>query len=156
MEHQVEVSSPAITNALIATLKMAFHGDEQQHGWYNGLLFALEGVSAERASRPPAPGRATVAAHAEHVRFTLQVVNAWIRGENPEVDWADSWKVQTITAHDWDALRENIRQEFETLLSVIQDRAVWREPGLTMMINNIGHTAYHASAIRQLLKSGAD
>ena len=153
---QVEISSPAITNALIAALKMALYGDEQNHGWYNGLLFALEGVSAERASRPPAPGRATVAAHAEHVRFTLQVVNAWGRGENPEVDWADSWKVQTVNQDEWNTLREGIKREFEALREGIQNRTTWREQGLMTMINNIGHTAYHASAIRQLLKFTVD
>lgn len=151
---QAEVSSPAITNALIATLKMALYGDELNDGWYNGLLFALENVSSERASMPPGPGRATIAAHAEHVRFTLHVMNARGRGENAEVDWAESWKVQTVNAADWNALRENIKREFEALRDGIENRAAWREQGLATMINNIAHTAYHASAIRQLLKAG--
>jgi hypothetical protein len=152
MDAQPEVSSPIITNAIQAALKMALLGDERQHGWYNGLLMALEGMSAAQASRSPAPGRTTVAAHTEHIRFTLQVVNAWGRGEQPEIDWADSWTVSSVTEPEWDALRADLRREFEVMLTGVQARAAWREQGLAMIINNIAHTAYHAGAIRQILK----
>jgi hypothetical protein len=152
MDAEPEVSSPIITNAIQAALKMALSGDETQHGWYNGVLTALEGVSATRASRSPGPGRTTVAAHAEHVRFTLRVVNAWVRGQQPEIDWADSWTVSSVTDAEWDALRADIRREFELMLEGVQGRAAWRARGLEMLINNIAHTAYHAGAIRQILK----
>lgn len=152
MDAHPEISSPIITNALKAALKMALFGDETQQGWYNGLLRALDGVNAARASRSPGPGRTTVAAHAEHIRFTLQVVNAWGRGEQPEVDWTDSWTRSSLTESEWDALRADLRLEFETMLTGVQGREAWREQGLQTMINNIAHTAYHAGAIRQLLK----
>lgn len=149
-----EIWSPIITDAVLAALKMALLGDETQQGWYNGLLFSLDGVTAARASRTPTPGRTSVAAHAEHVRFTLHVVNAWGRGEQPEVDWADSWAVSSVTQAEWDALRASLRHEFEVMLEGVQGRAAWREQGVQTMINNIAHTAYHAGAIRQILKSG--
>jgi hypothetical protein len=147
-----EISSPIITDAILATLRMAFLGDETQQGWYNGLLASLDGVTASQASSVPAPGRTSVAAHAEHVRFTLSVVNAWGRGEQPQVDWADSWATSSLTESEWDALRTDIRHEFETTIAGVQSRTAWREQGLQTVINNIAHTAYHAGAIRQILK----
>ena len=147
-----EIPGPIITDAINATLEMALLGDETQHGWYNGLLTALDGVTAARASRSPAPGRTSVAAHAEHVRFTLHVVNAWGRGEQPEVDWADSWTVSSVTEPEWDALRASIRHEFQIMLEAVRGRAAWREQDVQTAINTIAHTAYHAGAIRQIIK----
>lgn len=147
-----EFSLPALGSALVHSLKMALEGDEHNGGWYNGLLFALESVSAEQASRASAEGRATVAAHAEHVRFTLEVANAWLRGERPEINWADSWKVQQVNEAEWEALKAGLRQQYETLLEMARGRPTWREPGVALMIDNIAHTAYHAGAIRQMVK----
>jgi hypothetical protein len=152
MDAEPEVSSPIITNAIQAALKMALSGDETRHGWYNGIMTALEGVSATQASRSSGPGRTTMAAHAEHIRFTLRVVNAWGRGEQPEIDWADSWKVSSVTDDQWDALRADLHREFQMTLEGVQGRTAWREQSLEMLINNIAHTAYHAGAIRQILK----
>ncbi|RIH75502.1 hypothetical protein Mterra_03975 [Calidithermus terrae] len=151
-EQYPEFSLPALGNVLVHSLKMALEGDEHNGGWYNGLLFALENVSAEQASRAPAEGRATVAAHAEHVRFTLEVANAWLRGERPEINWADSWKVQQVSEAEWEALKAGLRQQYETLLEMAHSRPTWREPGVALMIDNIAHTAYHAGAIRQMVK----
>ena len=147
-----DISSPIITDAILAALKMAFLGDETQHGWYNGLLTALDGVTALQASRTPAPGRTSVAAHAEHVRFTLRVVSAWGRNEQPQVDWAHSWVTSSVTESEWDALRSSIRHEFEAMLTAVRAHTAWSEQGLQIVIDNIAHTAYHAGAIRQILK----
>ena len=146
---ETEVSSPTITNALLNALEMAFSGDERSHGWYNGLLVALEGVSAAQASQPE---RTSIASHTEHVRFVLHVANAWMRGENPEVDWAESWRVSRVNDAEWAALLEGVKSELEVLRHALQERATWSERGLAMVMNNLGHTAHHAGAIRQLLK----
>jgi hypothetical protein len=151
-EQYPEFSLPVLNSVLVRSLEMALEGDEREGGWYNGLLFALENVSAEQASWAPAEGRPMVAAHAEHVRFTLEVVNAWLRGERPEVDWAESWKVKQVDEARWEALKAGLRQQYQALLDLAQNRSAWREPGMSMMIDNIAHTAYHAGAIRQLLK----
>lgn len=151
-EQYPEFSLPALNSALLRSLEMALEGDEREGGWYNGLLFALENVSAEQASWAPAEDRPTVAAHAEHVRLTLEVNNAWLRGERLEVDWAESWKVKQVDEAQWEALKADLRQQYRALLDLTQNRSAWREPGMSMVINTIAHTAYHAGAIRQLLK----
>jgi hypothetical protein len=145
------VSSPLIANAFAQALEMALHGDEKQGAWYNGLVFALEGASAERASAH-APGRSSVLQHAEHARYCLQMVNRWLRGEQPEADWSAAWKLETLNDLEWEALKADLKTQLEMLLEVARTRPAWRERGLAMMIHNVAHAAYHAGAIRQLLK----
>lgn len=150
-EHE-KVSHPGLSNALVQGLKMALDGDEANQGWYTGMIAALENVSAEQASTPPGPGRTTAAAHAEHIRFTLKYMNGMFRGEKPQVDWADSWKVQKVNEAEWESLRSEIKHEYKRLLEFTEQKPFWREQGLAAMIHNVGHTAYHAGAIRQILK----
>jgi hypothetical protein len=149
---QEKVSHPGLTAALVQGLAMALEGDEANQGWYTGLIAALENVSAAQASMSPGPGRTTVAAHAEHIRFTLRYLNGMFRGENPQVDWADSWKLQELGQEDWANLRAEIKREYEQLKAFTQEKPFWREQGLAAMIHSVAHTAYHAGAIRQMLK----
>jgi DinB superfamily len=152
METTATISSPIITNALLKALDMAFLGDETNQGWLNGTLFSLEKLSPEDASRSPAPDRPTPAAHADHIRVTLQAVQAWAKGENPQVDWAASWKIKNLNQEQWQDLRASLRAEFENTQELIHSEINWTEETLTSAINNISHAAYHASAIRQLIK----
>lgn len=49
-----------------------------------GLLGSLDALSAEAASRSPAPGGASIAAHVDHVCYGLDLMNRWNDGEaNP-------------------------------------------------------------------------
>lgn len=145
------LSSPLIANAFAQALEMTLHGDETQGAWYNGLSFALEGVSAERASAHT-PGRSSVVQHAEHARYCLQMVNHWLRGEQPEADWGAAWKLERLEEPEWAALKADLKTQLEGLLELARTRPAWRERGLAMMIHNVAHAAYHAGAIRQLLK----
>jgi hypothetical protein len=152
METTETLSSPIITNALLKALEEAFMGDETNQGWMNGLGFSLEHLSAENASRSPASGRPTPAAHADHIRVTFQAMQAWARGENPTVDWASSWKIANLSEREWDDLRAAIRAEYENTQETIRANPNWTEKSLTSAINNVTHLAYHAGAIRQLIK----
>ena len=65
-----------------------------------GMLASLEVLTAEDASRSVNRG-ATIAAHAEHVRFGLSLMNQWAReGGNPFADarWDDAWKTSAVDA----------------------------------------------------------
>ena len=50
-----------------------------------GLLRSLDRLSASAASKPPAPGAATIAAHVDHLCFGLELMLRWSKGE------ADPW-----------------------------------------------------------------
>ena len=60
-----------------------------------GLLKSLDRLSPEDASRS-VNGGATIAAHAQHLRYGLSLMNKWgAEGGNPFADakWDEPWKV---------------------------------------------------------------
>ena len=62
-----------------------------------GLLRSLDKISAADASRSVDAG-ATIAAHAQHVRYGLSLMNRWANeGGNPFADakWDEAWTVST-------------------------------------------------------------
>src|SRR5215218_8540641 len=64
-----------------------------------GLLRSLDTLSAVDASRS-VDGGATIAAHAQHLRYGLSLMNRWaIEGGNPFADakWDEAWKVSHVT-----------------------------------------------------------
>ncbi len=120
----------------------------------SGFLGTLSEVSAEVASRAPAPGMNTIAAHAGHLHYSLSLANRAFRGENPyqNADWPGSWRTQTVDAAAWDRLRDALRQEHEQLLATVTRGPVpWDNP---MVFHGamalVGHGAYHLGAIRQI------
>src|SRR6185437_14564008 len=64
-----------------------------------GLLRSLDTLSAADASRS-ANGGATVAAHAQHLRYGLSLMNEWAaEGGDPfaNAKWDEAWKTSTVT-----------------------------------------------------------
>lgn len=137
-------------DALLGAMNEAFDALEGQ-AWYEGLLPTLEHLNADMASRTSAAGRSSIAAHCEHLRYVLEVMNAWTRGERPEIDWAQSWQHVTVTPAGWDALRTAIRDEGNRLEVALRERSEWTQRFAQLAINNVAHIAYHVGAIRQLL-----
>lgn len=153
-EHE-KFAHEGLTKALLSGLEMAFEGDEtnQKYGWYNGLLFSLEPLSAEKAGKPAVEGGSTIAAHAHHMWVTLHFVQAMFRGEKYEADWGASWQAhQHPDEAEWKQLKADLRHAYQATRGFVQSKPFWREQGLAQMIHHIAHTAYHASAIRQILK----
>ena len=63
-----------------------------------GLLRSLDRLSAAAASSVPPSGGASIAAHVDHVRYGLELMNRWGDGEaNPwsSADWTASWRRTT-------------------------------------------------------------
>jgi hypothetical protein len=147
------ISSPIITNALLKGLNTAFIASEGDSGWLNGILFSLENMTFETASKTPVPGRPNIIAHVHHVRLCLETVRAWARGEQPQPDWGSSWhRTSSMTKSEWEDLKLGLQKEFELTQELIQTETSWNELSLSSAIDNIAHCAYHASAIRQIIK----
>ncbi len=144
-----------LTQALLNGLEMAFEGDEtnQSYGWYNGLLFGLEPLSAAQAGQFITEDGSTIAAHADHVLLTLRVVLAIFNSQRIEADWQSSWKLRQLSEAEWNQLKSELRLQYQATRRLILEKPFWREAELTQMIHHIAHTAYHASAIRQVLRS---
>ncbi len=119
-------------------------------GWFDGLNPTLAQIDAVTASKLPAPGRSSIAAHCEHLRYVLEIVNAWVRFEKPQPDWGLAWKTSSVDAAQWEALKTALQTECETLKTLITGSSEWNSQRLNLLMSNTSHVAYHVGAIRQI------
>ena len=118
-----------------------------------GLLKSLAALSSTQASRVPDGGGSSIAAHVEHVRYGLELLNRWARGDQnafANANYAASWRRTHVTDDEWQARIEQLRRE----------AAAWREQVLrpreldeteaTGAVASVVHLAYHMGAIRQM------
>jgi hypothetical protein len=108
-------------------------------------------VTAVAASRPTATG-SSLAAHVDHVRYGLSLMNRWSTGEDPfgNADWGASWKKTTVTEDQWRTLRADLRTETARWLSALRTPRDVQDVELNGMIGSIAHLAYHLGAVRQI------
>ena len=116
-----------------------------------GLLASLDRLSADAASESRSGG-ATIAAHVDHLRYGLSLMNRWVDGANPfaGADWAAAWNTTAVDAPEWDRLRRELRLEAEQWLTTLHTPREVSEVELTGMIGSVAHLAYHLGAIRQI------
>ena len=120
-----------------------------------GLLRSLDTLSAAEASTSANEG-ATIAAHAQHVRYGLSLMNRWAReGGNPFADakWDEAWKTSAVDAAAWDEIRTGLRHETERWLEMLRTPRECSGIEFTGMLSSVAHLAYHLGAIRQISKS---
>ena len=117
-----------------------------------GLLRSLDRITAADASRS-VEGGATIAAHAQHVRYGLSLMNRWAReGSNPFADarWDEAWKTPAVDGTAWEEIRSSLREEAHSWLAALNTRHEASEIELAGMVGSIAHLAYHLGAIRQI------
>ena len=120
-----------------------------------GLLRSLDLLSASDASKN-VNGGATIAAHAQHVRYGLSLFNRWAaEGGNPFADamWDEAWKTTRVDEREWAEIRDGLRRESQQWLETLQSPREVSEIELTGLIASVAHLAYHLGAIRQIDKS---
>ncbi len=146
-----------LTPIVAELFREAYTGPNHAYTWFignepgSGTLGTLGHVSAEDALRPQLSG-STIAAHTEHLRWSLVIANAFTRGETPQLNWSESWSVTTVDADAWDKLRAELENEYETLYRTIQNQQdVSDEQLLTAMLAFTPHAAYHLGALRQMV-----
>src|SRR5947207_4096353 len=117
-----------------------------------GLLRSLDALSAVAASRS-VNGGATIAAHAQHLRYGLSLMNRWAaEGGDPFADamWDEAWKTSEVDTAGWNEIREGLRDEAHRWLQALGSPRDPSEVELSGMIASIAHLAYHLGAIRQI------
>jgi hypothetical protein len=116
-----------------------------------GLLRSLDDLSPSAASALTPTG-SSIAAHVDHVRYGLSLMNRWKAGENPfaGADWSASWRKTTVTEEEWRTLRAGLRSEAERWLEALRTPREVQEIELNGMIGSIAHLAYHLGAMRQI------
>ena len=117
-----------------------------------GLLRSLEKLSASDASSSVHRG-ATIAAHAQHVRYGLSLMNRWAtEGGNPFADakWDEAWKTSTVNDAEWREIQNGLRSEAERWLEALKAPREASTIELNGMISSVAHLAYHLGAMRQI------
>lgn len=116
-----------------------------------GLLRSLEKLSATAASKLTGNG-SSIAAHVEHLRYGLSLMNRWAAGENPfaTADWSAAWRKTRVSAAEWKKLRDDFDTEARRWLAALKEPREMSEPDLNSVIGSIAHLAYHVGAIRQI------
>ena len=79
-------SQAVFRRALSKLLHEVFDGPPANEGYVlnpgdPGLMGQLDAVTAEAASARPMPGKTTIAAHVDHVRYGLSLLTRWAAGE---------------------------------------------------------------------------
>jgi hypothetical protein len=139
----------ALNAVLLENLDEALNAKSGE-GWFDGLNPTLAQIDAETASKLSAPGRSSIAAHCEHLRYVLEIVNAWAKLEKPQPDWGLAWKTSSLDEAQWEALKTAIQSECETLKTFITSSSEWNPKLLNLLLSNTSHLAYHVGAIRQI------
>ena len=117
-----------------------------------GLLSSIDQLPAEVASKS-ANGGASIAAHVNHLRYGLSLMNRWAGGEaNPfaDADWSVAWRTTTVDSSAWAELRGALRAEVEQWLAALRSPREVRGIELDGVIGVVIHLGYHLGAIRQI------
>jgi hypothetical protein len=117
-----------------------------------GLLASLDKIGASDASRSANDG-ATIAAHAQHLRYGLSLMNRWAHeGGNPfaEATWDEAWKTSAVDAEQWSGIRAGLREEADRWLAILKTPRDAHALEVTGMTASVVHLAYHLGAIRQI------
>ena len=117
-----------------------------------GLLASLDGLSAGAASLTHAGG-ASIAAHVDHLRYGLSLLNRWGSGVSPpwpEMDWTASWRKNIVSDDEWRELRAALRREADAWATVLAASREVSEIEAGWMMGSVAHLAYHLGAIRQI------
>lgn len=142
-----------MTDRLQPSLETLFaelvHGPAADAAWMlnpgdDGLLRALDRLPASSASVVQPAGGASIAAHVEHLRYGLSLMNRWGRGDpNPwtTADWAAGWKRTHVTDPEWSTLREALAPEARDWLNVPRTPRKYSSSELNGVIASIAHLA---------------
>ena len=116
-----------------------------------GLLKSLDRLSAAEASATLSGG-GSVAAHTDHLRYGLSLMNRWATGDDPYrgADWGTSWRLSALSDGEWKSLRAALASEARRWHVTLETPRDVKESELSFMIASIAHLAYHLGAIRQI------
>jgi hypothetical protein len=150
------MNTAEMSSALGALLSELVDGASKDGGYMlnpgdEGMLRSLEKLSGADASALTATG-SSIAAHVDHVRYGLSLMNRWSRGENPfgSADWSESWKKTSVSEPEWQQRIAELRAEAARWLGVVRAPRQVDEDELKGLIGSIVHLAYHLGAIRQI------
>jgi hypothetical protein len=150
------INQADFTTALSILFKETFEGmptaEEQVYLAHDAGIFATLGaISAEQASTEA--NSTTIAAHSEHARFYIELLDNYLNRDMRVVDFKQSWRVSNVSEDEWDDLRENLSKVYRKTSETLEKNDVWGLDTITVAMGIVAHTAYHLGAIRQMAKN---
>ena len=112
------------------------------NGGDDGLLRSLDKLSAAAASQS-ANGGATIAAHAQHVRYGLSLMNRWFAdGGNPFADakWDAAWKTSVVGEAEWREIRGGLAAELRRWMTALGTPRELKAVELTGVLSSVAQT----------------
>ena len=117
-----------------------------------GLLASLDQLSAAAASARHGGGP-SIAAHVDHLRYGLALLNRWATGapaQWQEMDWTASWRKNIVSDAEWRALRDELRGAASAWVEALRTPREVSDVEAGWMAGSVAHLAYHFGAIRQI------
>ena len=157
------MSDQAFVTGLLDLLKEACEGGEpgkgtgflentKADGSGNAGVFAtLDKLTAAQASDPTALGT-SIAGHAAHLAFHLEVSVRWANGDRGPFDWKGSFAPGVVDEPAWAATRARVRTAYAALGTQARGTHDWNEDAAGGLAAALVHVAYHLGAIRQIQK----
>jgi hypothetical protein len=155
------ITTETLIQAIVTLFTEAYDGPpDPKETWFidnepnSGVLGVLGGITAAEASTSVDNSNeagSTIAANAEHLRWSLANANAALRGEAYNPNWSESWNLLNADEAKWDRLRQDLRAEFETLRAAIQKQETLPGEYLPGVLALIPHAAFHLGLIRQMI-----
>jgi hypothetical protein len=153
-----QASNAQVQRTVLTLLRELSNGPAPEAAWVlnprdQGLLRSLDKLSAAAASK--LIGESSIAAHVDHLRYGLELMNRWSKGASPfaDADYAASWRRVTVSDDEWRELRTRLRSEIEQWSAAIQQPRALSDADLTNVLASVVHLAYHVGAIRQMDRS---
>lgn len=115
------------------------------------VFSTINEMSAVQASREVFG--TTTCAQLEHAKFYLDRMCEYLNGSTEQINWEQSWLIETVNDDEWAALREGCRRSYENTLRCLAAIEDWSEDRVGMAMAMVAHTAYHLGAIRQISKN---
>ncbi len=115
-----------------------------------GLFDTLAKLGASQASQEVLG--TTIAAHVAHTAFYIRALERYLGGFTGKTDWTESWQTRTVTPEEWEALKAQLRGDYERASGKLRAVTTWGEDQLDFGMDIVVHSAYHLGAIRQLAK----
>ncbi len=116
-----------------------------------GIFATLGAIDAAQASTDI--NSTTIAAHSEHTRFYLELLDNYLNEDMRIVDFKQSWRIKTVGEDEWDELRENMSKIYRKAGETLDKKDDWVLDTITVAMGIVTHTAYHLGAIRQMAKN---
>jgi hypothetical protein len=159
------MENQSIIQSISTLFSEAYAGPENPRStWFidnepdSGILGLIKGVTAEEASwssKKNDPGT-TIAAHVEHLRWSLANANGALTGQPYNGRWSESWNTLQANEEQWSRLKAELEREYAQLNRNLQAQDELSGDTLTGVMALVPHAAYHLGTIRQLIERSRD